>query len=84
MTLGILPKRNILHLLSLELDHENAKEMFTNYFEGCFGLLPSSIGAKTNSQRETGHGPIGNLPSPDRGTSVGSPKKCDLINFVKS
>ena len=48
--------------------------MFTNYFEGCFGLLPSSIGAKTNSQRETGHGPIGNLPSPDRGTSVGSPK----------
>ena len=38
MTLGILPKRNIWHLLSLELDHEKAKEMFTNYFEGCFGL----------------------------------------------
>ena len=53
MTLAILPKRNILHLLSLELDHENAKEMFTNYFEGCFGLLPSSIGAKTKTKTKT-------------------------------
>ena len=50
MTLGILPKRNILHLLSLELDHENVKKMFTNYFEGFFGLLPSSIGAKTKTK----------------------------------